>query len=360
MAKEKVMVAMSGGVDSSVAVLLLKDKYELTGVTMKLFESGDIVLDKTKTCCSLVDIEDARSVAFKFDIPYYVYNFGEHFESQVINRFVNSYQEGRTPNPCIDCNRYIKFEALLNRSIILKHDFIATGHYARIYYNTNTKRYVLKKAIDETKDQTYALYGLTQEQLSRTLFPMGELTKKNARDLAQKSGLINFAKPDSQDICFVPNGNYGEFIQEFTGKTFKKGNFIDIDNNILGEHKGIVYYTVGQRKGLGLAFGKPYYVVAINADDNTITLGEEKDLYQKNLIATDVNFISIDKLNEPISVTAKARYKQKEQNATIYPLDNGDVSVVFDEPQRAITSGQAVVFYDGDDVVGGGTILSAK
>ncbi len=357
MSKKKVLVGMSGGIDSSVAVLLLKDEYDVTGVTLKLFDNGDINLDKNKTCCSLSDVEDARSVAFKFDVPFFVYNFGEKFKEYVVDRFNNTYINGDTPNPCIDCNRFIKFDEMLKRAILLEQDYIATGHYAIREYDEKTGRYLLKKAVDSTKDQTYVLYGLTQEQLKRTLFPLGKYTKVEARKMAEENGLVNADKPDSQDICFVPNGKYAEFIENYTGKHFEEGNFIDINGNVLGKHKGIIYYTVGQRKGLGIALGKPAYVVAKDAKNNTVTLGDEKDLYESALIADDVNWISIEDLKEPIKVKAKTRYKHMEQPATISPLDNGKVLVSFDEPQRALTTGQAVVFYDGDIVVGGGRII---
>lgn len=357
MSKKKVLLGMSGGIDSSVAVLLLKDEYDVTGVNLKLFDNGDILLDKNKTCCSLSDVEDARSVAFKFGIDFFVYNFSDKFKECVVDRFNQTYINGDTPNPCIDCNRFIKFDQMLKRAMLLDMDFIATGHYAIKDYDEKTKRYLLKKAVDSTKDQTYVLYGMTQEQLKKTLFPLGKLKKQDARQLALDNGLINADKPDSQDICFVPNGKYAEFIEEYTKKEFEKGDFIDLQGNVLGKHKGIVHYTVGQRKGLGIALGKPMYVVAKDAVNNTVTLGDEKDLYEKALIADDVNFISIESLKEPMKVKAKTRYKHIEQPATISPMEDGRVLVVFDEPQRALTTGQAVVFYDNDIVVGGGIIV---
>lgn len=359
MKKEKVMVAMSGGVDSSVALLLLKDEYELTGVTLKLFDNGDIMLDRSKTCCSLSDVEDARSVARHYDVPYFVYNFGDKFKEQVVDRFNRAYMAGDTPNPCIDCNRFIKFDELLKRAMLLEQDYIATGHYAIREYDEASGRYLLKKAVDSTKDQTYVLYGLTQEQLKRTLFPLGKLTKVEARKLAEQCELVNADKPDSQDICFVPDGDYASFIERYTGEHFEAGDFVDTTGKVVGRHKGMIHYTIGQRKGLGVALGKPAYVVAKDVVSNTVTLGDEADLYQKTLIADDLNWISIEQLTEPMRVKAKTRYKHVEQPATISPLADGRVFVEFDEPQRAITTGQAVVFYDGDIVVGGGRIAKA-
>lgn len=352
---------MSGGVDSSVACVLLKEKYDLVGVTLKLYESDDIQdiqLDKAKTCCSLQDVEDARSVANSLDFPFYVFNFGDRFKQEVIDRFNQSYLSGATPNPCIDCNRYIKFDALLQRVKQLEQDFIATGHYAVKEFCEETGRYILKKAKDETKDQTYVLYTLTQNQLSKIVFPLGDLTKSQVREIADKYNFINAKKPDSQDICFVPNGKYAEFIEHYTNQKSSSGDFLDIDGKVLGRHNGMINFTIGQRKGLGIALGEPMYVVAKNAQDNTVTLGKETDLYKKTLIADDVNFISIEKLTKPMRVSVKTRYSQKEQPATISPLENGEVFVEFDKPQRAITKGQAAVFYDGDVVVGGGTIIN--
>ncbi|WMJ24441.1 tRNA 2-thiouridine(34) synthase MnmA [Paludicola sp. MB14-C6] len=351
---------MSGGVDSSVACVLLKENYNLIGVTLKLHETDEIKLDKTKTCCSLLDVEDARSVAFALDFPYFVFNFGDKFEEQVINRFTQSYLNGETPNPCIDCNRYIKFDALMKRAEQLNQDYVATGHYARREYDKESGRYLLKKAKDSSKDQTYVLYSLTQEQLSKILFPLGDLEKSQVREIALANGFINAQKPDSQDICFVPNGKYAEFIKQHTKKVIPKGNFIDVSGNVIGTHNGIISYTVGQRKGLGIASSEPFYVVEKDPIANTVTLGRENDLYRSDLIANDINWISIEKLNAPMRVTAKTRYSQKEQPATITPLNENEVQVLFDEPQRAITKGQAVVFYDGDRVVGGGTITQSK
>ncbi len=360
MSKGKVLVAMSGGVDSSVAAVLLNQDYDTVGVTLKLFTNEDIALDRSKTCCSLDDVQDARSAAFKLGMEHYVFNFGERFRECVIDRFNNAYINGDTPNPCIDCNRFIKFDALLKRAEIMECDYIATGHYVRREYDEKTGRYLLKKGKDHRKDQSYVLYALTQEQLAKTLFPVGEYTKDETREIARKNGLINANKPDSQDICFVPDGDYASFIERDTGLHFPAGDFIDSSGKVLGRHNGIIRYTIGQRKGLNISLGAPAYVISKDTVRNTVTLGKNEDLFTTGLIADDVNFISIEALNEPMKVSAKTRYSQIEKPATIYPLENGNIKVIFDEPQRAVTTGQAVVFYSGELVVGGGTIIKTN
>lgn len=354
---KKAMIAMSGGVDSSVAAYLISQQgYETVGVTMKL-HNDESQAQAEASCCTSDDIEDARSVAGKLGIPYHVYNYSDNFTEHVISRFVDAYRNARTPNPCIDCNRYIKFDRLVKTAIELGFDYVVTGHYAVTEYDEASGRYLLKKAVDESKDQSYVLYSLSQEQLSHILFPLGSMSKQEVREIADKLDFINADKPDSQDICFVPDGDYARFIEEWCGLKFENGNFVDLQGNVIAQHKGIINYTIGQRKGLGIAAKAPYYVVGKNLETNEVILGSNDDLFSSTLTATDVNFISVEKLTAPMRVRAKVRYKQKETDATISPLENGDVSVVFDEPQRAIASGQAVVFYDGDIVVGGGTIV---
>ncbi|MEE1318911.1 MAG: tRNA 2-thiouridine(34) synthase MnmA [Ruminococcus sp.] len=355
---KKALIAMSGGVDSSVAAYLIKEQgYDSTGITLKLFDNEDIGEKKEKTCCSLDDIEDARNVCYKIGIPYYVYNFKDSFKENVISRFIDAYENGTTPNPCIDCNRYIKFEKLMRRADELEFDYVVTGHYAIIEYNSETDRYLLKKSVDITKDQSYVLYSLTQKQLAKTLFPLGGMNKEQTREIAEKLGLINAHKHDSQDICFVPDGDYAKFIEEYTGKTYPVGNFVDESGKILGEHKGIIRYTVGQRKGLGLALPQPMYVKEKDLTNNRVILCTNDALFSKELYATDINLITCDRLEKPVRIKARVRYNQKEQWATAEQIDKNTLHIVFDEPQRAISKGQAVVLYDGDYVVGGGTII---
>ncbi|MCD8149479.1 MAG: tRNA 2-thiouridine(34) synthase MnmA [Clostridiales bacterium] len=382
---KKALIAMSGGVDSSVAACLMKESgYDCIGATMKLFSNEDVRgnssylpenvnasrsyrcsslnnvgISRDHSCCSLEDVEDARSVARSLGMPYYVFNFAERFRETVIDAFVSAYENGRTPNPCIDCNRYLKFEKLFLRARELFCDYVVTGHYARIEQEETTGRFLLKKAVDDTKDQSYVLYSLTQEQLAHIKFPLGGLQKTQVRQIAEEHGFINAKKADSQDICFVQNGKYGEFIESYTGREYLQGNFVDQDGNILGQHNGIIRYTVGQRKGLGIALGQPMYVKKIDPAANTVTLGTNEELFTTALTAKDINLISAEYLDAPMRVKAKVRYRHKEQWATAEQLDEDTLRVVFDEPQRAITAGQAVVLYDGDVVVGGGTIVHA-
>lgn len=353
--KNKAIIAMSGGVDSSVAAFLMKEKgFECIGATMKLYNNGDINLSREKTCCSLDDIEDARSVANRLCIPYYVFNFKSEFKEKVIDKFISTYENGGTPNPCIDCNRYLKFEKLFQRMNELSYDYVVTGHYAKVVEENGW--YYLKKAVDNTKDQSYVLYSLTQNQLSHILFPLGTYTKAEIREIAEAQSFLNAGKKDSQDICFVPDGDYAGFIEKYTGKVYPPGNFVDSQGNVLGKHQGIIRYTNGQRKGLGVAFGQPMYVADKNIESNTVTLCTNDELFSKVLSAVDFNWIIPNPAKE-IRCKARVRYNMKEQDATAYTLDNGTVKVIFDEPQRAITKGQAVVLYDGDTVLGGGTIL---
>lgn len=347
---------MSGGVDSSVAAwLVLRSGFGCTGAMMKL-HNGEASREGGGTCCSLDDAADARDVASRLGIPFYVFNFTDYFDEQVIKRFVHAYQNGATPNPCIDCNRYLKFGRFMARAREIGMDYVATGHYARIERDAGNGRYLLKKSADADKDQSYVLYSMTQEQLAATLFPLGELTKSQVREIALEQGFINAKKRESQDICFVPDGNYAGFIEEYAGTKFAKGRFVDIDGNDLGEHGGVIRYTVGQRKGLGVSAAAPLYVCSIHPENNTVVLGGGERLYSKSLTAKDVNFIPFERLDAPMRVSAKIRYRHQEQPATVFQLDSDTVRVEFDSPQRAVTKGQAVVLYDGDVVVGGGTI----
>ena len=351
---DKVLIAMSGGVDSSVAAFLMKEQgCECIGATMKLFHNEDIGVSRTKTCCSLEDVEDARLVALHLGIPYYVFNFSDDFKGQVIDRFISSYERGATPNPCIDCNRYLKFERLYERARILGCDAIVTGHYARIEQENG--RWLLKKSLDESKDQSYVLYSLTQDQLAHTRLPLGAMHKSETRRIAEEQGFYNANKPDSQDICFVPDGDYATFIRRHTGKTDVPGDFTDESGKILGQHKGITHYTVGQRKGLGVPSNEPLYVKAIDPARNRVVLSGNAALYSRTLTARDLNWIAWDTPPRQFQCSAKTRYRQQEQWATAYPHSDG-IRLEFDEPQRAVTPGQAVVMYDGDTVLGGGTI----
>lgn len=352
----KVLVAMSGGVDSSVCAALLSEKgYDCIGCTMKLYNNEDAGISKDHTCCSLADVEDARSVAMHLGIPYYVFNFTSDFKKKIIDRFVSSYLSGETPNPCIDCNKYMKFDRLFDRADLLDCRYIATGHYARI--EEQSGKYLLKKALDPTKDQSYVLYSMTQKQLSRTLFPLGGLCKSEVRELAGSHGFINAGKPDSQDICFVPDGDYAKVIELHTGKPTPVGNFIDKSGNVLGRHNGIIRYTVGQHKKLGIPLPGARYVCEIRPETNEIILGEEKDLYSCTVKVGNINWIAGEPPANKFKCSAKLRYRQPEKQCTITVESDGTVTLTSDEPQRAVTPGQAAVFYDGDIVLGGGTIM---
>jgi tRNA-specific 2-thiouridylase len=355
------MIAMSGGVDSSVAAHLMKEKgFDCVGVTMKLFSNEDVGIDRDDVCCSLKDTDDARGVAYRLGIPHYVFNFSEDFIEEVIRRFVEAYEKGFTPNPCVDCNRYIKFEKLFLRARELEYAFLVTGHYARVEKDEARGRYCLMKALDDTKDQSYFLYSMTQDQLSHTLFPLGGLRKKEVREIALAQGFLNARKRESQDVCFVSGtggkANYADFIEHYRGRSSEAGNFVDPEGNVLGRHKGLIRYTVGQRKGLGIAFAHPLYVCAKDPAANTVTLGEDRFLYSKVLFAHAFNWIDVPP-ESTLRVRAKTRYRQVEQWATVERVGEEKVRVEFDEPQRAIAAGQAVVLYDEDRVLGGGTIF---
>lgn len=354
--RQRAMIAMSGGVDSSVAAYLMQQAgYDCMGVTMKLYENEDAGVPRGHTCCALDDVEDARRVAYALGMPYYVFNYKDAFREQVMARFAAAYQRGATPNPCLDCNRYLKFGLLETRARALGCEVLATGHYARIEQLPDG-RYTLRKAVDASKDQSYVLAWLTQEQLAHTRFPLGGLHKTEAREIAEAHGFCNAHKHDSQDICFVPDGDYARFMEDFTGKHYPAGDFLDVGGRKVGTHSGAVRYTIGQRKGLGLAMGAPVYVCAKDMQANTVTVGPESELFDTIVYANEVNWIAIPELKGPLRVTARTRYHQTEQPATVYPAGPDNFRLEFDQPQRAPTPGQAVVLYQGDVVLGGGTI----
>lgn len=352
---KKALIAMSGGVDSSVAAYIMKNRgYECIGCTMKLYDNEDIGISKENTCCSLDDVEDAKSVAYKLGMPYYVFNFSEDFKEKIIKSFAESYLQGQTPNPCIDCNRYMKFEKLFDRAQTLGCDCIVTGHYARIEEKNGIL--YLKKAVDSTKDQSYVLYRLTQNQLRHTRFPLGDMCKTEARKIAEDNGFVNARKHDSQDICFVPDGDYSKIVDEYSGGKDTAGNFLYSDGTVICRHKGITHYTIGQRRGLGIAAPQSLYVLKINTADNSVILGSENELFSKEAFINDINWISGEAPENDFKCSVKIRYRQKEQPATVYPDGTGNAKIEFDEPQRAVTPGQSAVFYDGDTVLGGGII----
>lgn len=356
MSQGKALIAMSGGVDSSVAAYLMqKNGFDCVGATMRLCDNA-LLGEQESSCCSLDDTEDARSVAYRLGMRFYVFNAAADFREKVVDKFVHCYEQGGTPNPCVDCNRYLKFENLLNKAIVLGCDCVVTGHYARIRYDETSGRYLLYKAVDAAKDQSYFLACLTQYQLAHSKFPLGGLTKAAVREIAQEQGFINARKRDSQDICFIPDGDYVNFMKRYTGKDYPAGDFLDLEGKVVGRHTGAVGYTLGQRKGLGLAMGTPVYVCSKNMEKNTVTVGPESALFASALRAEDWNWFPFETLTQPISVMAKARYRHIPQSATVYPEADGFARVEFDEPQRAITPGQSIVLYNGDMVVGGGTI----
>ena len=356
MAQNKVMIAMSGGVDSSVAVwLMMEQGHDCVGATMRMCDASLPNLQDAPD-----PAVDARAVAERLQIPFYVYDGTKDFRRHVIDPFVSVYENGGTPNPCIRCNHTMKFGILLEHALELGCSHIVTGHYAKIRKDEASGRYLLYKAEDEAKDQTYFLAGLNQHQLSHTLFPLGELTKAHVRQIAEEQGFINARKRDSQDICFIPGGDYVEFMRRYTEKAYPQGDFLDLTGKVVGKHGGAFAYTLGQRKGLGLAMGAPVYVCGKDMERNTVTVGPNEALFSDTLIAEDWNWLPFPALDKPIRVTAKARYRHIAQPATVYPEEHGKARVVFDQPQRAITPGQAVVLYDGDMVVGAGTITEVK
>lgn len=355
---EKVVIGMSGGVDSSVAAYLLKQAgYEVIGVTMQIWQDEpDDIQEENGGCCGLSAVEDARRVAAQLEIPYYVMNFKESFQKNVMDYFVREYRKGRTPNPCIACNRYVKWESLLEKALGQGADYIATGHYAKVERLDN-KRYTLVKSATEEKDQTYALYNLNQHQLRHTLMPAGAYKKEEIRRIAGDIGLSVAQKPDSQEICFIPDHDYGAFIKKQGGREIEEGNFVDQNGAILGRHKGIIHYTIGQRKGLNLSMGRPVFVVEIRPETNEVVLGSNEDIFSDTLYAEQLNFMSIEDLSGEMEVEAKIRYSHRGAKAQIRKEGADRVKCVFEVPQRAITPGQAVVFYEGSRVLGGGVIV---
>ena len=355
--QKKSLIAMSGGVDSSVAAYLTQEQGLIcTGAIARFFFDKKADVDRYDDYHTHDDSRDARSAADQLGIPFYVFDFTDCFSERVIKHFIEAYERGETPNPCINCNKHLKFGKLMQRAFELEMDKLVTGHYARIECD-DTGRFLLKKGVDTGKDQSYVLYTMTQEQLSHTLFPLGNLHKTEVRKIAESQGLINTHKHESQDICFVPDGNYAAFIKKHSKHTFPEGNIYDLNGKLLGTHKGIIHYTIGQRRGIGISSSASYYVCEIHADTNEIVVGEEHTLYSDTLFANDINLIAYDRLESPIRAMAKIRYRHQQQPATVVQSDDNTLKIVFDTPQRAITRGQAVVLYEGDSVVGGGIIV---
>lgn len=357
--KKRVMVAMNGSTESSVtAILLCEKQYEVCGVTMWLFGGQDMSLyDRNRLTFSKKDVENAKGLASHFSFHHYVFNLSSAFHSEVVSRFTEGYITGKTPNPCVYCNRYVKFGQLFKRAMVMGMDYLSTGNFARIQYDADRKRWLLLRAKDREADQSYILYFLGQQQLSKLLLPLGELSRQTVLDIGAEYEWVNNQKRDGEQVCFVRDGNYIGFLEETMGVHSKPGNFVDAKGNILGTHQGMIHYTVGQRKGIGLRFDTPQYVIEKNFLTNTITLGGKSDLNQDHLIAEDVNLIGVERLEQPTEVTVQLRYRGEDTPALITPLPDGRVEVLFKEPQKGIAPGQTAVFYQGEMVLGGGTIL---
>lgn len=359
--KKKVLVAMSGGVDSSAAAMLLQQQgYDVTGATLRMFSNEDLGLEQDSTCCSLSDVEDAKLVAHKLGIPHYVFNFSPCFRRCVIDRFISEYEAGRTPNPCVDCNKHIKFGELLDRARLMDCEYLATGHYARIIFDADRNRWLLARGDDHAKDQSYMLFNLTQQQLAHILLPLADITKPEIRRMSENRGLVTAHKPDSQDICFVSDGDYASYIEENSDAKITPGNFVLSDGTVVGKHKGIIHYTVGQRKGLGLSLGHPVFVLEIRPETNEVVVGSNEESMSRYVRADQVNFMTVEDLTEPKRVWAKIRYNHRGAWCTVEKTGEDEILCTFEEPQRAITPGQAVVLYDGEYVLGGGTIIADK
>lgn len=357
--RETIVVAMSGGVDSSVAAALLVEQgYDVIGVTLCLHKSTED--EPATSCCSIQSIEDAKRVASKIGIQHIVLSRHADFEKHVIDNFVEEYRRGHTPNPCVRCNEFIKFDLLMDWAKSIGASKVATGHYARIRYNDDSNRWVLMRGLDDSKDQTYALYRLTQDQLAHTAFPLGEMTKVEVRAKAEEIGLAVSDKPDSQEICFVPNKDYRAYLEKIAPELINPGQIIDSSGKVIGKHRGVAFYTIGQRKGLGIYAGYPVYVTHLDADTNTVVVGHDDELCETKLVAKDLNMISVESVADELAVTAKIRYNAKDSAAVVRSISKDAVEVVFEHPQRAVTPGQAVVFYQGDVVVGGATIADEK